>query len=301
MIKKKIFMAGAGGMLGEAFYETFKNEYEVFCTDKDVNSDWLNYLDFNDLDKYRDAVLKFNPDYLFHLGAITDLEFSERNADLTFKTNTISVEQACRISNELDIPILYISTAGIFDGSIPLYNDYETPNPMGIYAKTKFYGEKHVLKNSNKSIVCRAGWMMGGGPKKDKKFINKICKQIEKGQNELYIVNDKMGTPTYTYDFARNTKLILENNKYGLYNLVCGGLTSRLEVVKELVSILNRNNSIEIKEVDSNYFIDEYFAPRPPNERLVNYKLDLMNLNIMRDWKICLKEYIEKDFTHLKL
>lgn len=294
-------MAGAGGMLGEAFYETFKDEYDVFCTDKDVNSDWLNYLDFNDLEKYRDAVLKFNPDYLFHLGAITDLEFSERNTDLTFKTNTISVEQACRISNELDIPILYISTAGIFDGSIPLYNDYETPNPMGIYAKTKFYGENHVLKNSKKSIVCRAGWMMGGGPKKDKKFINKICKQIEEGQNELYIVNDKMGTPTYTYDFARNTKLILENNKYGLYNLVCGGLTSRLEVVKELISILNRNKFIDIFEVDSDYFVKEYFAPRPPNERLINYKLDLMNMNIMRDWKICLREYVDKDFSHLKL
>ena len=96
---------------------------------------------------------------------------------------------------------------------------------------------------------------MGGGPKKDKKFINKICKQIEKGQNKLYIVNDKMGTPTYTYDFARNTKLILESNKYGLYNLVCGGLTSRLEVVKELVSILNRNSQTEIMEVDSDYFI----------------------------------------------
>src|SRR5664280_1579494 len=113
---KKIYIAGCGGMLGEAFYNQFKHEYEIKCTDKDVNETWLSLLDFRDFDAYKKEVVEFKPDFLFHLGAYTDLEFCEENADDTYKTNTLTVENAVYLANELDIPILYISTAGIFDG-----------------------------------------------------------------------------------------------------------------------------------------------------------------------------------------
>ena len=134
---------------------------------------------------------------------------------------------------------------------------------------------------------------MGGGPQKDKKFIQKLMKQIKSGKRELFVVNDKDGTPTYTHDFAKNVKLLLEKEFWGLYNMVCGGQTSRLEVAKELISLLKKNNTIKITEVDSDYFSKEYFAERPPNERLVNKKLNLRGINIMRDWKIALKEYLD--------
>ncbi len=75
---------------------------------------------------------------------------------------------------------------------------------------------------------------MGGGPRKDKKFIQKIMQQIKDGKTELFVVNDKFGTPTYTYDFARNVNLLLQTKFWGVYNMVCGGVTSRLEVVREL-------------------------------------------------------------------
>ena len=134
--------------------------------------------------------------------------------------------------------------------------------------------------------------MMGGGSKKDKKFINKLIKQLKDGQNNLYIVNDKDGTPTYTHDFAKNVKLLIENNHWGLFNMVCGGQTSRLEVAKELIKQLDLTNKINIIEVKSDYFKYEYFAKRPVSERLVNKRLDQLNLNIMRDWKVALKEYL---------
>jgi len=75
MIMKRIYIAGCGGMLGDAFYEQFRNDYELKCTDIDVNSGWLTYLDFRDLEAYRKDVRDFKPDYLFHLGAYTDLEY----------------------------------------------------------------------------------------------------------------------------------------------------------------------------------------------------------------------------------
>ena len=287
---KKIYMAGCGGMLGEAFYIQFKKEFELKCTDKDVNAPWLSFLDFRFFEEYRKDVLDFNPDYLFHIGAHTDLEFCENEIDDTYATNTLSVENAVKIANELDIPLLYISTAGIFDGKLNSYDDWALPNPLGHYARSKYAGELFVKENISRHLICRAGWMMGGGPQKDKKFIQKLMKQIKEGKKELFVVNDKDGTPTYTHDFAKNVKLLLESEFWGLYNMVCGGQTSRLEVARELISLLKKNNTIKLTEVDSDYFSKEYFAERPPNERLVNKKLDLRGINIMRNWKITLKE-----------
>ena len=290
---KKIYIAGCGGMLGEAFYTQFKNDYNLKCTDIDVNEKWLNFCDIRDFKRYREDVLDFRPDYLFHLGAYTDLEFCELHPDDTYVTNALSVENAVYIANESNIPLLYISTAGIFDGKKELYDDWDVPNPLGHYARAKYAGEVFVKENAKRYIICRPGWMMGAGPKKDKKFIQKLMKQIKEGKKELYIVNDKLGTPTYTHDFAKNVKLLIEKEFWGLYNIVCEGVTSRLEVSKELLNILALKKQIKIIEVSSNYFSKDYFAPRPDSERLINKKLNLRSLNIMRNWKVALRDYLE--------
>jgi dTDP-4-dehydrorhamnose reductase len=291
-MKKKIFVAGCGGMLGEAFYHIFKDVYELKCTDKDVNTNWLSFLDFRDLTEYRKQVQRFKADYLFHLGAYTDLEFCENNPDDTYATNTMSVENAVYIANALDIPLLYISTAGIFDGKKEVYDDWDIPNPLGVYARSKYMGERFVVENARRFLVCRAGWMMGSGPKKDKKFIQKLMKQLKDGAKELFVVNDKDGTPTYTHDFANNVRALLEYEYWGLYNMVCSGQTSRYEVAFELLKILNLEKSIELTPVTSDYFKSVYFAERPLSERLINRKLNIRNINLMRDWRISLKEYI---------
>jgi dTDP-4-dehydrorhamnose reductase len=294
---KKIYMAGCGGMLGEAFQRLFKTDYDLQCTDLDVNDDWLSFLDFRDLQAYRDAVTQFRPDFLFHLGAYTDLEYCETHPDDTYSTNTLAVENAVLIANQLNLPLLYISTAGIFDGNKESYDDWDTPNPLGVYARSKYLGERFVVENADRYLVCRAGWMMGGGPRKDKKFIQKLMKQLRDQRTELNIVDDKDGTPTYTHDFARNVKLLLEQELWGLYNMVCGGQTSRFEVAQELLNILGLKDKVRLNAVDSSYFAEEYFAPRPPSERLVNRKLSLRGINLMRDWRVALQEYLSEYYA----
>ena len=137
---------------------------------------------------------------------------------------------------------------------------------------------------------------MGGGPKKDKKFIQKIMIQLKDRKKELFVVNDKLGTPTYTHDFAQNVQLLLNKEYWGLYNMVCGGVTSRLEVVREILNILGIEDEIKVTEVSSDYFKNEYFAERPASERLINQKLNMRNLNIMRNWKDGLKEYLNNEY-----
>jgi dTDP-4-dehydrorhamnose reductase len=294
---KRIYIAGAGGMLGDAFYRVFGAAYALKCSDIDVNAPWLSLLDFRDFDAYRQDVLDFAPDCLFHLGAHTDLEFCEKNPEDAYATNTRAVEHAARISNELAIPLLYISTAGIFDGAQETYDDWDEPNPLGEYARTKYLGERFVAENVEQHLVCRAGWMMGGGPAKDKKFINKLMKQLKSGATELFVVDDKLGTPTYTIDFARNVELLFGNGPWGIYNMVCPGVTSRLEVARYLVDAAGLGPEIVITPVSSDYFAEEYFAARPASERLITKKLDELGLNIMRDWRVCLDEYLGEAYA----
>ncbi len=106
-------------------------------------------------------------------------------------------------------------------------------------------------------------------------------------------MDDKDGTPTYTHDFAKTVKELLNKEYWGLYNCVCGGQTSRLEVARELLKILEKENEIKITTVSSDYFKDVYFAERPASERLITKKHDLRGVNQMRDWRVALKEYIE--------
>lgn len=289
---KRIYLAGAGGMLGEAMYLQFREGYELQLSDIDVNESWLGTLDFRDLGEYRRQVKAFKPDLLFHVGAYTDLEYCEQHVEDTYATNTMAVENAVYIANELDIPMLYISTAGIFDGKQELYDDWDQPNPMGAYARSKYAAEVFVQHHARRGLICRAGWMMGGGPRKDKKFVQKIMKQLKAGKTELYIVNDKLGVPTYTHDFAGNVRALVEHEHWGLYNMVCDGLTSRLDVAREMVSLLGLRDKVRINEVSSSHFAKEFFAPRPDSERLLNRKLNLRKMNLMRDWKTALKEYL---------
>ena len=285
----RIYISGCGGMLGEAFYSILKDSYNLKCTDIDLNDSWLSFCDVRDFGAYRKSVLGFSPDVLIHLAALTDLEYCEENQLEAYNTNTRAVENAVHIANELGIPLVYISTAGIFSGEKYSYDDWDTPEPINIYGRSKYMGERFVVENSHAYLVCRAGWMMGGG-RKDKKFVSKILRQLH--NDEILAVNDKDGTPTYTYDFVQNVMFLLHSEKWGVYNMVCEGEASRYDVAAEIISLTESKASLTA--VNSYHFREEYFAPRSASERLVCTKLRLRGLYFMRDWKICLSEYINQ-------
>ena len=295
---KKIYISGCGGMLGDAFHEVFKTEHALKCTDIDVNAPWLSHLDVRDLDAYRNDVIDFRADFLFHLAACTDMEDCERNPENAWLTNAIGAENAAYIANEMGIPLLYISTAGIFDGHKQLFDDWDIPNPMSCYARSKYAGELFVREHVRQHLVCRAGWMMGGGPARDKKFVQKILRQLADGETALKIVNDKFGSPTYTHDFANNVRSLLKTQWWGVYNMACDGLTSRVEIAQAILELKGLTDRVSITPVPSSYFSKEYFAARPPSECLVNAKLNLRGLNTMRNWKVALATYLEEG--HLK-
>jgi dTDP-4-dehydrorhamnose reductase len=289
--KTRIFITGCGGMLGDAVYKTLVKRTTVLATDIDLNSNFLSFADVRDYKTLRASIKKFKPNIVFHLGALTDLEYCELHPEEAWRTNALGTENVALICKELNIPMLYISSAGIFNGKKEYYMDYDKPNPINSYGASKYAGELAVKELVREYYIFRAGWMMGGGPKKDKKFVNKIMKQIKEGKKVLHVVDDKLGTPTYTFDFIKNMLLVIENDFYGVYNCICEGSCSRYDVAKEILRI-TKNISIKLKKVKSSYFKKEYFAKRPASEKLIPFKLKERNMYIMRDWKICLKEYL---------
>lgn len=290
-MKYKIWVIGCGGMLGKAFYNTFSTSCHIDAYDIDTNEVWLKPGNITDYSFCKKSIQTHNPDIIVNLAAETDLEYCEKNVEVAYKTNAVGPEMLTHIASLLDKPLVHVSTAGIVDGTKSTYTEYDTPNPLSIYGKSKYEGEKAVLKYKN-AYVFRAGWMMGSG-KKDKKFISKILKQIDAGQKEIFAVNDKFGTPTYTNDFAKNILTYpREGILPGVYNLVCSGECSRFDVAQYLCAKIDK--SIAVKEVDSSYFSKDYFATRPYSEALINFKLNLLGLNRMRDWKVCLDEYLNE-------
>lgn len=287
----KIYIAGCGGMLGAAVYARFSQEANVLATDIDVNEPWLQYADVRDYAAICKSIEDFAPDAIINLSAITDMEQCERDPDNAWRTNALGAENVALVAAAMNVPHIYISTAGIFGGEKEFFNDFDTPNPLSIYAKSKYAGEMFVKQTVAKHFVVRAGWMMGGGPRKDKKFVNKIYRQLVEGKTELMVVDDKLGTPTFTVDFANGLFTLLKSDAYGTYNQVCPGSCSRYDVALRLVELLGLDGTVKVNKVSSDYFATEYFAQRPYSEKLVNMKLEARGLLVMRDWEICLEEY----------
>ena len=291
---KKIFIAGANGMLGTTL-QNIVDTKDFLLTDKEISEN-ISWCDIRDLKYTTDLIKKYQPDIILNFAALVDLEYCEKNQDDCYSTNTIAAVNLFNLAKDLNIPYVFISTAGIFGNDKEFYTEEDQPYPLSAYGKSKYFTEQLLLnQNYPKYWIFRAGWMMGGGPEKDKKFVNKIMKQVNSGVKELFVVDDKLGVPTYTKDFASSIlKHIEEELPYGLYNMVSQGEASRYETAIAINEYLNLG--LTINKVDSNYFNTEYFAPRPYSEKLINKALIDLDKNYMRNWKACLYEYLYEFF-----
>jgi len=297
MAIKNILITGCGGMLGSAMYPHMKSRgHNVMATDIDLNENWLSLLDVREFEKSREIARKFKPDIILHLAALTSLEYCEDHPDESYRTNFLGTVNMARICKELDIPMVYISTAGVFDGKKDSYTEKDFPNPINVYGRTKFYGEIGVENMLSKYFITRAGWMVGGG-KKDHKFVSYMVKQAKEGNHEFNVVNDKFGTPTYTKDFARNLEALFNTENYGKYHMVCEGNGHRADIARHILDTLGIEYNMN--EVSSDFFNKQFPVARPRCEILINENLKSINLNLMRSWKPAIDDYLQDQWPDL--
>ena len=299
---ERVLITGCGGMLGNAIYPYFKNRFHhLLATDiqiEDDERDWLNYLDARDPAAMRRAFADFKPDLILHLAALVDVEQCEMRPVDAEISNAVTAKIAAELANEHGATIVYISTGGVFDGTKEgYYIEADRPNPIMVYGATKLEGEVHVRNICSRHYILRPGWMVGGGPRNDHKFVYMILEQLSSGARTIYAVNDKIGTPTYTHDFAMNLFALLGHGAYGTYHMVCKGTGTRFDVAKEIVDICGYD--VEVKPVDSSFFSERFFVERPRSEMLFNQALENLNINLMRDWRVALRDYIQRDYAHV--
>jgi len=285
----RILITGANGMLGTALYkELEKNKFNICATDLNCNNT-IKYLDIRNFKEILNTVENFKPDIVFHLAAETDVDKCEIEPEHAYLTNTLGTENVALACQNVNVVMVYISTAGVFDGNkVEPYTEFDTPNPINIYGKSKWEGEKIVNNLLKKYFIFRAGWMVGGG-EKDKKFVGKILNLL-KENNQVSVVNDKIGSPTFTEDMAKCMLNLIKTERYGLYHMANKGVCSRYEIACEIVKIIAKKD-VKVKPINSAAF--PLPAPRSRSEAMLNLKLNLLGMNTMRSWQEALKEYLK--------
>ena len=285
---KRILVTGAGGMVGSYVPSVF-GDLELTLTDVVPE---VAQMDVADPEAVMRAVVDAQPDVVLHLAAATDVDQCEKDHDLAFRVNAIGTQNVALATRAVGAELVYISTAGVFDGEKhEPYTEFDDPAPGNVYGHSKLAGERVVSTLLDRFYIVRAGWMIGGGAK-DKKFVGKIVSQIEEGQTELRAVDDKFGSPTYARDLLEGIRRLLQTGYSGLYHMVNGGCCSRYDVAVEIRSILGRPE-IQIEPVSSAHF--PLPAPRVRSEAMRNYKLELLGLEPQRSWQEALRAYVEDE------
>lgn len=292
----RVVVTGAAGMLGTSLVPALRAAGDsVLSTDINHVSGDIGFLDVRDLGAMIDVSEKHRPEMLFHLAAETDLERCETDVDYAFAENYIGTQNACAVCNRLDIPLVYISTAGVFDGvKTEPYTEFDKPNPINVYGLSKFLGEQIVRETVPEHFIVRAGWMVGGGVR-DKKFVHRIVEQLDTGAKAIYAVGDKFGTPTYAKTFSAVLSKLIRTRLHGTYHLACKGRASRYDVAAEILRILGRTD-VKLEMVGSDFFKEQFFAPRPRSEEMRNYVLDLRSMNEMPQWQDAIRDYLSENF-----
>ena len=293
--RDRILITGANGALGEAVVSALAVRCHVIPTDINVRGSLCAELDVSSRASVRAVCAEVRPTVIVNLAAITDLEECERSPAVAYEINAWAVHLLVREARARGIPFIHISTAGVFDGTRESYteDDAHEANPSSVYGKSKYMGEL-AARAYSRSIVLRSGWMIGGGPLKDKKFVNKVITQIRSGVREVRAVHDKAGTPSYTYDVARLMIHLLDTGQYGLYHACCAGSGSRVAVAESIVQAFGLSGTVSVTPVDSSYFSGDYSAPRPPSEVISNDRARALLPASSRHFKECIAEYAKK-------
>lgn len=307
----RILVTGAAGMLGSALVPALVEaghgvvptdillDAERWWRQDNVRMPRVERLDVRSREEIAQAMSRVRPEMVVHLAAETDVETCNARPDHAWLTNAIGTKHVALACQTAAIPIAYVSTAGVFDGTKDEpYIEFDAAGPINHYGRSKLQGERYVQTFVDQFYVVRAGWMVGGGPK-DHKFVAKVLQQLEAGAKTLYAVGDKLGTPTYAPDFARCFTALIATESYGLYHMACQGRATRYDVARRILDVLGRRD-VTLVEVTSDFFNEQYPTPRPRSEMMRNLMLDLQGWNTMRHWEAALEEYLEAAFADLR-
>lgn len=291
----KVFVTGAGGQLGyDVMNELIKRGDIAVGSDILERSDFENYrrMDITDKESVSSVIKEVKPDAVVHCAAWTAVDNAEDadKRELVKKINaegTRNIAYACKQSG---CKMMYISTDYVFGGkgTEPWKPDCKDYAPLNVYGETKLEGEIAVNELLDKFFIVRIAWVFGYN---GKNFIKTMLSLADKGYERLRIVDDQIGTPTYTYDLARLLVDMIKTEKYGYYHATNeGGYISWADFAEEIFRRAGKQVIIE-RVTTEEYGISK--AKRPFNSRLDKSKLKEYGFKPLPDWRDALSRYLE--------
>lgn len=300
----KVLVTGIAGQLGhDVMNELHKRGYEGVGSDiapqysgaddgtAVTKMDYIQ-MDITNSEEVTEAIKKVNPDVVVHCAAWTAVDLAEEseNKEKVMAINVGGTENITKVCKELDCKMVYISTDYVFDGygTRPWNEDCKDYAPLNVYGESKLMGEKVVSLNLEKYFIVRIAWVFGVNGNNFIKTMLKVGKKFD----SLNVVNDQIGTPTYTYDLSRLLVDMIETDKYGYYHATNeGGYISWYDFACEIfkqAGYKTKVNSVTTEE----YGVSK--ARRPFNSRLNKTKLVDNGFTPLPDWKDALSRYLKE-------
>lgn len=279
----RVLVTGANGMVGRDLCGIFEQKHTVVATDVEQMDVRDHALVFRTMNEVR-------PDLVVHLAGIGDADKCEKEPDLAYSVNALGTKNVALACQRVGATIVYVSTLAVFDGTkCEPYAELDRPNPQNHYSRAKYQGELTIKDFLERYYIVRAGWLFGGGAQ-DKRFVGRII-DLAASRNELKVVDDKFGSPSYTKDLSSGIMRLIGTDLYGTYHMVnSGGNCSRYEIAQKVIEYAQIKDCRLIPCSSAEFPLA---APRPRMEAGYNYHLQLMALQLMRPWQQALKEYIE--------
>ena len=300
----KVFVTGVAGQLGhDVMNELAKRGYEGIGTDlKETYSGvqdgspvtTMPYvsLDITDAKAVEETITKVNPDVIVHCAAWTAVDAAEDDdkKDLVHKINVEGTQNIANVAKKIDAKMVYISTDYVFNGQgeTPWDPDCKDYAPLSVYGETKLGGEQAVSNTLDKYFIVRIAWVFGLN---GNNFI-KTMLRVGKTHDQVTVVSDQIGTPTYTLDLSRLLVDMIETDKYGYYHATNeGGFISWYEFTKEIYRQAGYSTKV-LPVTTEEYGISK--AARPFNSRLDKSKLVKNGFTPLPTWQDALSRYLKE-------
>lgn len=235
------------------------------------------------------AVHAERPDVVIHTAAFTAVDECERRPDIAFAVNADGTRNVALACHHAGVPLLYVSTDYVFDGEKPApYIEEDAPNPVNVYGRSKFEGEKHVREIVPHAWIVRTSWLFGP---LGKNFVRAILERAERGE-PLAVVNDQVGAPTYTADLAGALEQIVIRGSPATYHVTNQGYCSWFGFAQEILRQAGLGQ-VEITPIPT--AVSARPAPRPRNSRLANTRLQAERLDLLPPWQDALRRYLLRE------
>lgn len=278
----KVLVTGVKGQLGyDVVRELQKRGHEAVGVD-------IDEMDITDAAAVERVMTEVQPDAVIHCSAYTAVDRAEEDIEICRRVNVDGTENIAQICKKLDCKMLYLSTDYIFsgDGERPWEPDDEA-SPLNAYGQSKYDGELALKKYVEKYFIVRISWVFGIN---GNNFI-KTMLRLGRENGAVKVVDDQIGSPTYTYDLARLLVDMIESDRYGAYHATNEGICSWYEFAKEIFRAAGMDN-VSVTPVKSGEFPVK--AKRPKNSRMSKEKLVTNGFSLLPAWQDAVARYIKE-------